>query len=72
MKLASASGLKTQPVKDVAGRSALGTVSGAAVGGATGAVAGSAGRGAAAGAAGGFTGGFMWGLFNAKEVDPSI
>ena len=37
---------------------------------ATGAVTGRAGRGAAAGAAGGFTGGFMWGLFNAKKVDP--
>ncbi|MHC4269551.1 MAG: hypothetical protein ACYSWS_00015 [Planctomycetota bacterium] len=31
---------------------------------------GRAGRGAAMGAAGGATGGFMWGLFNAKEVDP--
>lgn len=70
MKLASAYGIKTQPVKKVAGRSALGTASGAAVGSATGAVTGSAGRGAAAGAAGGFTGGFMWGLFNAKKVDP--
>ncbi len=70
MKLASTSGIKTQPVKKVASRSALGTASGAAVGGATGAVAGRAGRGAAAGAAGGFTGGFMWGLFNAKKVDP--
>ncbi|MHC4269552.1 MAG: hypothetical protein ACYSWS_00010 [Planctomycetota bacterium] len=38
MKLASASGIKTQPVKKVAGRSALGTASGAAVGSAAGAV----------------------------------
>ncbi len=70
MKLASAHGIKTQPVKKVAGRSAIGTASGAAVGSASGAVTGRAGRGAAAGAAGGFTGGFMWGLFNAKKVDP--
>ena len=70
MKLASAYGIKTQPVKKVAGRSALGAAMGAAVGSATGAVAGSAGRGAAAGAAGGSTGGFMWGLFKAKKVDP--
>ncbi len=70
MKFASASGVNTQPIKKVAGRSALGTASGAAVGSATGAVTGSAGRGAAAGAAGGLAGGFMWGLFNAKEVDP--
>ncbi len=38
MKLSSASGIKTQPVKKVASKSALGTVSGAAVGSATGAV----------------------------------
>jgi len=70
MKLASSYGIKTQPVKNIAGRSALGAAMGAAVGSATGAVAGSAGRGAATGAAGGATGGFMWGLFNAKKVDP--
>ncbi len=70
MKLASAYGIKTQPVKKVASRTALGAAMGAAVGSATGAVSGSAGRGAAAGAAGGSTGGFMWGLFKAKKVDP--
>jgi outer membrane lipoprotein SlyB len=70
MKLAVAHGAKTQPVKKVATRSTIGTVSGAAVGSATGAVSGNAGRGAAAGAAGGFTGGFMWGLLNVKKIDP--
>ena len=70
MKSASAYGIKTQPVKKVAGGSAVGTATGAAVGSATGAVRGHAGRGAAAGAAGGAAGGFMWGLFNAKKVDP--
>ncbi|MCP5004556.1 MAG: hypothetical protein GY941_11565 [Planctomycetes bacterium] len=69
VKLASTHGIKNQPIKKIAGRSALGTASGAAVGSATGAVTGRAGRGAAAGAAGGFAGGFMWGLFNAKKVD---
>ncbi len=70
MKLAAAHGIKTQPVKKVVGRSAIGAASGAAVGSATGAVTGNAGRSAAVGAAGGGTGGFMWGLFNAKKVDP--
>ncbi len=70
MKRASAYGIKTQPVKKVAGSSALGTASGAAVGSATGAVTGRAARGAASGAAGGFAGGFMWGLFKVKKVDP--
>ncbi len=70
MKSASAYGIKTQPVKKVAGGSAVGAATGAAVGSATGAVRGHAGRGAAAGAAGGAAGGFMWGLFNAKKVDP--
>ena len=70
MTLASAHGAKTQPVKKVATSSTIGTASGAAVGSATGAVRGRAGRGAAVGAAGGLTGGFMWGLFNAKKVDP--
>jgi outer membrane lipoprotein SlyB len=70
MKNAAAYGIKTQPVKKVAGGSAVGAATGAAVGSATGAVRGHAGRGAAAGAAGGAAGGFMWGLFSAKKVDP--
>ncbi len=70
MKSASAYGIKTQPVKKVAGGSTVGAATGAAVGSAAGAVRGHAGRGAAAGAAGGAAGGFMWGLFNAKKVDP--
>ncbi len=69
--LAEASGIKTSQGKNIGGKTATGTVSGAAIGSATGAVVGHAGRGAASGAAGGAAGGIMWGLFRAKEVDPT-
>ncbi|MDR4506508.1 MAG: hypothetical protein MRK01_17185 [Candidatus Scalindua sp.] len=71
MELAAASGLKTNPGKNIAGNTAVGSVSGAAIGGAAGSVAGHAARGAARGAAGGAAGGIIWGIFRAKEVDPT-
>ena len=71
MELASAAGLQTDSGKKIAGNTMVGAASGAAVGGAAGAVAGAVGSGAATGGAGGAAGGFMWGLFHAKEVDPT-
>ncbi len=69
MRLAATHGAKTQPARNVAGRTAIIGTTGAAIGAASGAVTGNAARGAATGAAGGAAGGFMWGLFNVNKVD---